>query len=78
VAAGRSVAYVVLIVRAPSWFEGFYANVVADLVRAGLVVTVALALVHLWVRLAARPAGPTGPGVATDGPTAPAAVGGTP
>lgn len=52
--AGRVVAFVVLIVRAPSWWEGFYATFMADLVRAGLVVAVALGFVHLWVRSAGR------------------------
>ncbi|MEZ5207605.1 MAG: hypothetical protein R2690_11660 [Acidimicrobiales bacterium] len=55
--AGRVAAYVTLLARAPSWFEGPYGNVLADLVRVGLVVAVALAFVHLWVRLAERRAG---------------------
>ena len=52
--AGRVAAFVVLIVRAPGWWEGFYATFLADLVRAGLVIAVALAFVHLWVRIARR------------------------
>jgi hypothetical protein len=52
--AGRVSAFVVLIVRAPGWWEGFYATFLADLVRAGVVVAVALGFVHLWIRLAGR------------------------
>ena len=71
VAAGRVTAFVVLIVRAPSWWEGFYATFFADLVRAGLVVAVALGLVHLWVRTARRHhAGPV-----TDAPSPAGAAG---
>ena len=57
--------------RAPSWWEGFYATFFADLVRAGLVVAVALGLVHLWVRTARRHhAGPV-----TDAPSPAGAAG---
>jgi hypothetical protein len=48
--AGRVAAYVVLIIRAPSWFEGFYATFLADLVRVGFVVAVALGFVSLVAR----------------------------
>jgi hypothetical protein len=54
VTTARVAAFVVLIVRAPMWWEGFYATYLADIVRAGLVVAVALAFVHLWVRVASR------------------------
>lgn len=52
--AGRVVAFVVLIVRAPMWWEGFYATFLADLVRAGMVIAVALAFVEVWARAAGR------------------------
>ena len=54
VTAGRVAAFAVLVVRGPMWWEGFYATFLADLVRAGLVVAVALGAVHLWVRVLGR------------------------
>lgn len=59
--AGRVVAFVVLIVRAPMWWEGFYPTFLADLVRAGLVIAVALGFVEVWTRLAARGRAGAGP-----------------
>lgn len=49
-------AYAVLAVRAPMWWEGFYATYLGDLVRAGVVIAASLVFVHLVARRTPRAA----------------------
>ncbi|MBX3286170.1 MAG: hypothetical protein KF703_12555 [Actinobacteria bacterium] len=53
-AATGVAAFAVLAVRAPMWWEGFYATYLADLLRAGLVIAASLVFVHVAVRLQDR------------------------
>lgn len=49
-AATGVAAYAVLAVRAPMWWEGFYATYLGDLLRVGVVIAASLVFVHLLAR----------------------------
>lgn len=51
-AATGVAAFAVLVVRAPMWWEGFYATYLGDLLRAGVVIAASLVFVHLLARRA--------------------------